>query len=165
MKRLAIYLIIAALGFFVGLLAHKLWRASLSSSEINKPLAISLCELELNPERYNEKFIQVKAVLYRNQGEPFISDESCEPSNAHMSRLVMVSEDANLLPVLPRWATYISFCGNDPNPSLVNGLSAEVIITGTFEAGYRAPNNAYGNRRSQIIARSVLQFSPASNQH
>ena len=154
MKKLFSYLLFMTLGFSAGLLTYKFWPTSIPAPEINRPLTVSICELNRDPARYDGKLVQVKAVLHGDVygGNPYIVDESCGSVDNHVLKMIDVYVDPNrAVPVLPQWANYTTFCGNDTYGEMVYGLAAEVNLVGTFDG-----------RESKIIPRSVFQLSPAS---
>lgn len=160
MRRLASYLSVAALTFCIGSSAQMLRPGSSSTPAHRQPLSLSLCDLMASPERYDGEEVQVRAVLYRNGGEPFISDSSCASEAAR----VPVQEDAHILTSrgLPVWATYTTFCGNDPYPATVDGLAADVIIVGTFKSGFAELNDGSAMPGPIIISNSYVQISRGS---
>jgi len=159
MKRFIAYLLVSALSFFAGLSAYSPWSTvHTSKPEINKPLAISLCELESSPERFDGKIVQVRATLYRGQGMASIYDKSCSSPDSPMANMVTLSDTTNLAPVLPVWASHGSFCGNEICTSCAVKLEAEVIVVGLFHAG--EANWAFG--QPHIKAQSVVQLSSVS---
>ncbi len=154
MKRLFLYLLFMTLGFSVGLLTYKFWPTSIPAPEIKKPLAVSICELNRDPARYDGKLVQVKAVLHGDVygGKPYIADDSCGSPDDHVLRMIDVYVAPNqAIPVLPEWATYTTFCGNDTYGGMLYGLAAEVNLIATFDG-----------RESKIILRRVFLLSPAS---
>ena len=160
MWRLTIYLSVAALSFCAGLSAQMLWHVPGPSPDIKLPRMVSLCELEKDPARYDGEVVRIKAILYRKYGEPFLYDESCGSPDGLEAQPVLVSAEASV--GLPEWATYTSFCGNDPYWALVEGLAAEVVIVGSFEAGQLGPGGATDARHPVIITKHVFQLSQAS---
>lgn len=164
MRRVAIHSLVAVLSFSASLLTYKLWPVPTPSPEINRPLVVSICELDREAEIYDGKVVQVKAVLYRGSGgNPYIANESCGSPNAPLTKMIDVVADSNqMVSVLPKWATYTSFCANDTYAATVDGLAAEAIIVGIFKIDYPGPNEDPDSRQSQIIPQSVVQLSVAS---
>jgi hypothetical protein len=158
MKRLFLYLLCMTLGFSTGLAAYKFWPTSIPPTEINRPLTVSICELNRDPAQYDGKLVQVRAVLHGGVyggGIPYIVDESCGSLDDHVPKLLEVYVDPNqAVPILPEWATYTTFCGNDTYGAMVYGMTAEVNLAGTFDG-----------REFRIIPRSVFLLSPASKGH
>lgn len=159
MRRLLTYLSVAAFTFCLGSSAQRL-RPDAPPPASDHPLPVSLCELITAPGRYDGQVVEVRAVLNRNGGEPFISDSSCASRDAR----VPVEAWAGAMPPqgLPEWATYTTFCGNDPYPATVAGWAADGIFVGTFKAGYPDPGDAHAASQPFIIAKSFLQLTRAS---
>jgi hypothetical protein len=151
MKRLATYLLVGTLCFFVSLSAYKLWTDFRSSPRVDGHLSVSICELDRDPKRYEGKVVVVKGVLHGDLGgNPYIADEFCGSQSSFGEIRVSVEAD-QVYSRLPGWASYASFCGNDTYAAIVDGLSADVVITGTFE-------------QSRIIPMRVLQLASPTRQ-
>jgi hypothetical protein len=129
MRRLIIYLSVAALSFFVGLSALKLWRVSPSPPSIDIPLTVSFCDLESEPERYNGKFIRVKGELIRDT-MPFIYDWSCNQPNINTLPPIYLDDlDKVNVRVLSRLAV---------EAGQPFSISEELTAIGIFEVDYKA---------------------------
>jgi hypothetical protein len=161
MRRL-LYLSLAALTFFAGLLAYGLWQAS-PPSPGEEPPTVSFCELGRDPQLYDGKMIRVKAGLFKDTSEPYIYDWSCGAPNAYTAPPIGVSDDLNL--VLPDWAVPGIFCRSSEWNESSEGINAEVVVIGTFVADSFVPGAFPGARHPRIIAKSVYQISLPSNQH
>jgi len=155
---------VAALCFLAGLLAHGLWPALRPVPQIRVPLTVSICELARNPSAFEGQLVRIRAVLYRDAG-PILYDPTCGWAGANPTAISVAAdtEDVNISP-LPEWATYTSFCGNDPHLAAVTGLQADVIVVGIFRASAPAANAAYGEHQPRIIAKGVYQLSPTNKQ-
>ena len=160
MGRFALYLLVTVLTFCVGSLAHTFWPNTSPPVVYRQPRSVTLCELTATPERYDGEEVQVRAVLYRNDGEPFISDDSCASPTARIH--VQTNNDTLALQGLPEWATYTTFCGNDPYPRTVAGWAADIIIVGTFKAGYPNPSDDAAVPQPFLISKRYLQITWAS---
>ena len=158
MRRLVIYLPVAALSFCLGLAAFGLRQAEKTSPDNNEPLAVSLCELEADPVRYDGKLVRVQAVLHSDM-EPYLYDRSCATSDTHQSPLITIPGDNNF--VVPEWAARSASCGTALSSAAVG---APVTVVGVFEAHYHASNNPPDVRHPRIKPKSILQLLPPSAQ-
>jgi hypothetical protein len=158
MRRLVIYLPVAAFCFFVGLSASSLRLAANSSPGLNEPVVVSLCALEADPQRYDGKLVRVTAVLHRDM-EPYLYDSSCGASAAQKSPRITIPGDDSF--VVPGWAVETLTCANAPN---VAAVGAQVTVVGVFEADYHASNEPPGVRHPRITPRSIIQLLPPSQQ-
>ena len=152
MKRLINYVFVGTLGFAAGIFAHMLWLIPYQPSETKSfaPLIVSLCDLVNDPVRYDGKLVTVKGVLYSNHRGPYLFKDTCASPIAPSAVEVDVAALEAFSP-LPKWATYSSFCGNDTYATIVDGLAADVVMTGTF-------------KQPRLVPISMLQVSAASKQ-
>ena len=154
MRRLVIYLLVAALSFFAGLLVHKLWCVPNSdsnpSSNIKAPLTVSFCELERDPRRYDGKLVRVRAELYRD-AEPFIYDWSCRSANVNRLSPIYLEDLDKVNITVTTQLTVKSY-----QPYVVT--DGDVIAVGVFEADRFVPNDASNVPHLRIILKSVALF-------
>jgi hypothetical protein len=158
MRRFVLYLPVAALTFCVGSLAQHIW-LNTPEPAYRQPRSVTLCELTAAPEQYDGEEVLVRAALYRNGGEPYVSDNSCASPAARVN----VRAGIGLVHQgLPEWATYTTFCGSDPYSAAVAGWAADVIIIGTFNVGYPEPGGDSATRQPFIVSKSYSQITRAS---
>jgi hypothetical protein len=156
MRRSVYSLLVAALSFVAGVAAFMLAATANQAQKREEPLKVSFCELVRDPERYNGKVVQTKAVLYRDQ-KPFIYDWSCSTADIYTSPpFVMISDDLDH--ALPEWADGFVFCGNALNGNK-EGLAADVVIVGAFKLGHPTTERAPDFR---IKPENILQLSQPS---
>ena len=142
MRRLLTYLLVATFSFAGGIFAHRLWVVLLHPTETKttESISVSVCDLANDPARYNGKLVTVKGALYGNHGIPFLSDNTCASPTTASSAMVDVEVATDLaFSPLPEWATYNSFCGDDTYAPHVDGLAADVVMTGTFNESRLVP--------------------------
>jgi hypothetical protein len=153
MKRLLTYLLVATFSFAGGICAHNLWLVHLHSTEdkTTESISVSVWELANNPARYEGKLVTVKGALHGNNGNPFLSDDICASPTTDSPATVDVEAATDLaFSPLPEWATHSSsFCGNDNYAAQVDGLAADVVMTGTFN-------------ESRLVPITMLQLTTAS---
>jgi len=154
MRRYGIYLLIALITLSSGLLAHELWRRSSSLPSPNDPLALSLCELERHPEKYDGKLIRVKAVLYSDLGGPYIYDWSCGSQNIYTFPLIDVRDFDGLNPELREWARNIGGIH-----AKGEGFEADVILIRLFDKSYVDPSDDSFSHHFRIIPTRIEQLS------
>jgi hypothetical protein len=157
MRRFYIYLPVAALCFAAGLLTQQLWRISHPSPAVGTPLAVSMCEIDRDPQQYVGKVIVLRDVLYTLPGDSFVHACFTNGTNIRMSPLIKVVDD-NDRPILPEWARQTVGCDNCLRAQN-EGWGAEVIVVGTFEAD-DTPGSLLKGRNFRIIPHNVRQISP-----
>jgi hypothetical protein len=152
MKRIAVYLTIAALTFLGGWLAHELRRTCCSRTEPEiGSTFVSVHDLETKPMQYRGKLVSVRGMLTGDRsGDVFLLDAS-RYTGRSLSSVSIYVPDNRSFSALPEWAGYASFCGNDHYAAIVDGLEADTVVTGTFDG-------------AQLIPRNVLQLSTPSKQ-
>ncbi len=152
MRRLIIYLLIAALTFLAGLTSYRLGLAPRVQVNMYEPLPVSLCELERQPGRYDGRLVRVKAVLYSDVGGPYIYDWSCGSQNIAYP-LIDVTGFDGLNPELREWVRNIGKIdakGED--------LESDVVIVGVFDRSYSTSGDF--SHRYRIIPKSIEQLTP-----
>jgi hypothetical protein len=152
MRRLTLHLLIAAVTFIFGVAVSRLSPKMSSPPKVKQPLAVSSCELQRNPEQYLGKLIRVRAPYV---GNSTIYDWSCGSPDFLPSGLIYVDS-----PELgARWI------GDNGLELIVDeGIGAEVVVVGIFEADYLVPNATADARHFRITAESVFRISAPSVQ-
>ncbi|HEX8887823.1 MAG TPA: hypothetical protein VF779_01520 [Pyrinomonadaceae bacterium] len=158
MRKLVIYLSVAAFSFCAGLLANKLWPAIDEAPRIDKPLSVSVCELEREPELFDGKLVGVKAefegnnVGLRELGAPFIYDRKGCGYNVNMSLPIYLADfDKAHVTVSQRFSV-------TANPPFAIPEVKEAIIVGIFKADHCAQYNHGVFCNFNIILKSAVLF-------
>lgn len=155
MRRLTFHLLVAAATFVLGLAASRLSLMTRPPTKVTDPLAVPSCELQRDPEQYLGKLIRVRATYVGNSS---VYDWSCGRPYSLSSGLIYVEDLSSFSPELgARW-----ICHNSIEAIVDEGLGAEVVVVGVFEADYSVPNAAPGARHFRIIAESVFVTSAPS---
>ena len=130
MKRVTLCLII------VSLVLVAVWFTHTPAQQEIAPL-VSIADLQRQPMRYRGKLISVRGVLTNEQfGEAVLIDAFSA------QRIPIYVEEHTAVSPLPSWVGYWSFCANDTQVSMAIGLSADALITGTFDGTVLIPTSA-----------------------
>jgi hypothetical protein len=150
MKRLLIYTTVAVMCFLAGLLAGGT-RQQHSRTGFDVPRAVSVCELEGNPDLYDGKLVRVEA-NFDGQEEPFIFERSCHSLNANVSAPIYLDGMNRVnVKVVPR----VSY---QPGQPFAVPEENEATVVGVFEANQLGQNSSNKEQRFRILLESVTLF-------
>lgn len=155
MRRHTIYLLVTVTCFVLGIVANRLFNLSSTTATAGKPMVISLCELNRNPEKYHGELVQIKAVLWSDLGGPYIYDWTCGSQEIYTYPLIDLRGFDRLNPELKRWAMRIGGIYGEEEI-----LESDVIVTGLFDKSYSESSDDSGSHKFRIIPKRVEQLSP-----
>jgi hypothetical protein len=138
-KRLLYKVLIGLACFVIGLSSASIWNAH---------RAISLCELDANPETYAGKTIRIRAILERIKGDYILARSSCGSDTVALADIEL---DANKL---TNFSLPQSLIISNGKPEQIYLMDA--IVVGRFKPPFRLGCVATQNRISNAKVERVF---------